>query len=182
MDKAKALVKESGTAGQEVTIIAEDTAISRAMGGYMQSVLNGLGYKTSVKALSTDIQWQNISNTNNKMQIGLSTWYEDYPAASDFLYILLSCASFHPGSDVSPNVSGLCDKGLEAKMKAALDAAVAEPDKADALWAEADRAAVDLAPWAVLVNPKRVDFVSKRVQNFQFNPQFYWLPQLSWVQ
>jgi peptide/nickel transport system substrate-binding protein len=42
--------------------------------------------------------------------------------------------------------------------------------------------AVDKAPWAVLVNPKHVDFVSKRVGGFVFNPQFYWLPQLSWLQ
>lgn len=182
MAKAKALVKESGTAGQEVTIIAEDTTISKAMGAYMQSLLNELGYKTSVKALSTDIQWQYISNTKNKMQIGLSTWYEDYPAASDFLYILLGCASFHPGSDVSPNVSGFCVKDIDAKMQEAMTAGVTDPAKANKMWAEIDRQVVDQAPWAVLVNPKRLDFVSKRVQNFQFNPQFYWLPQLSWVQ
>jgi peptide/nickel transport system substrate-binding protein len=116
------------------------------------------------------------------MQIGLSTWYEDYPAASDFLYILLGCASFHPGSDVSPNVSGFCVKDIDAKMQEAMSTAVTDPDKANAMWAAIDRQTVDQAPWAVLVNPKRLDFVSKRVQNFQFNPQFYWLPQLSWVQ
>ncbi|HVM84265.1 MAG TPA: ABC transporter substrate-binding protein [Candidatus Binatia bacterium] len=182
MEKAKALVKESGTAGQAVTIIAEDTAISRALGTYMQSLLTDLGYKASMKAISTDTQWQYISNSNNKMQIGMTTWYEDYPAASDFLYVLLSCASFHPGSDASPNVSGFCDKEMEAKMASAMTTAVTDRKKADAIWAEVDKMAVDQAPWAVLVNPKHVDFVSKRVGNFQFNPQFYWLPQLSWVQ
>ncbi|HVT51813.1 MAG TPA: ABC transporter substrate-binding protein [Dongiaceae bacterium] len=180
--KAKALVKESGTAGQAVTIIAEDTAISRALGGYMQSVLTDLGYKTSLKALSTDVQWQYISNSNNKMQMGITTWYQDYPAPSDFLYVLLSCSSFHPGSDASPNVSGFCDKEMEAKMQEAMTASVTDPAKAATLWAAVDHMAVDKAPWAVLVNPKHVDFVSKRVGGFQFNPQYYWLPQLSWVQ
>jgi len=182
MAKAKALVNESGTAGQAVTIIAEDTAISRALGGYMQSVLNDLGYKTSLKALSTDVQWQYISNSNNKMQMGITTWYEDYPAPSDFLYVLLSCSSFHPGSDASPNVSGFCDKEMEAKMQVAMATSVTDPAKAATMWSAVDRMAVDKAPWAVLVNPKHVDFVSKRVGGFQFNPQFYWLPQLSWVQ
>ncbi len=182
MAKAKALIKESGTAGQSVTIIAEDTAISRAIGGYMQSLLTDLGYKTSMKALSTDVQWQYISNSSNKMQMGITTWYEDYPAPSDFLYVLLSCDSFHPGSDASPNVSGLCDKnGMEPKMQAAMTAAVTDPAKANAIWTEVDKMAVDQAPWAVLVNPKHVDFLSKRVGGFQFNPQYYWLPQLSWV-
>jgi peptide/nickel transport system substrate-binding protein len=180
--KAKALVKESGTAGQPVTIIAEDTAISRALGGYMQSVLSDLGYKASLKALSTDVQWQYISNSNNKMQMGITTWYEDYPAPSDFLYVLLSCSSFHPGSDASPNVSGFCDKEMEAKMQEAMTTSVTDPAKAATLWSAVDRMAVDKAPWAVLVNPKHVDFVSKRVKGFAFNPQFYWLPQLSWLQ
>ena len=39
MAKAKQLVEESGTAGQKVTIIVEDTAVSTAIGIYLQSVL-----------------------------------------------------------------------------------------------------------------------------------------------
>jgi peptide/nickel transport system substrate-binding protein len=182
LEKAKALVKESGTAGQPVAIIAEDTAISKALGTYLQSLLTDLGYKATMKALSTDVQWQYISNSNNKMQMGITAWYQDYPAASDFLYILLSCDSFHPGSDASPNVSGFCDKAIEAKMKNAMATAVTDLPKANAIWAEVDHQVTDQAPWAVLFNPKHVDFVSKRVGNFEFNPQFYWMPHLSWVQ
>src|SRR5262249_61746630 len=69
VEKAKALEQDSGTAGQPVTIIAEDTAISRALGTYMQSVLNDLGYKASMKALSTDVRWQYISNSETNMPI-----------------------------------------------------------------------------------------------------------------
>ena len=39
IEKAKQLVEESGTKGQKVTIIAEDTAVSKSIGVYMQSVL-----------------------------------------------------------------------------------------------------------------------------------------------
>ena len=113
--KAKALVAESGTAGQEVTIITEDTAVSKSIGIYLQGVLNELGYKTSVKPISQNIQFTYIQNTNNKVQISVSQWFQDYPRPSNFLQVLFSCASFKPGSDASVNIAGFCDKAIDAK-------------------------------------------------------------------
>ncbi|TJV39292.1 MAG: ABC transporter substrate-binding protein, partial [Mesorhizobium sp.] len=60
MDKAKQLVAESGTSGQEVTIITEDSSVSKSIGVYLQDVLNQLGYKTSVKPISQKIQFTYI--------------------------------------------------------------------------------------------------------------------------
>src|SRR5439155_14866049 len=112
LDKAKQLVEESGTKGQKVTIIAEDTAISKSLGVYLQSVLKDIGYDAEVKPISPNIQFTYIQNTNNKVQISLTQWYQDYPAASDFLYILFGCESYTPGSDSSINISGFCDEGI----------------------------------------------------------------------
>ncbi len=182
LEKAKQLVEESGTKGQKVTIIAEDTAVSKAIGTYMQSVLTDIGYDAQVKPISPNIQFTYIQNTNNKVQISISQWYQDYPAASDFLNILFGCSSFTPGSDSSINISGFCDKDIDAKMKAALALGVTDPEAANKMWAEIDRAVVDLAPIAALFTPRHVDFTSKRVGNFQFNSQFYWMITQSWVQ
>ncbi|MGQ3291291.1 MAG: ABC transporter substrate-binding protein, partial [Shinella sp.] len=44
LEKAKQLVDESGTKGQKVTLIVEDTAVSRSIGVYLQSVLTSIGY------------------------------------------------------------------------------------------------------------------------------------------
>ena len=99
MEKAKQLVEESGTKGQKVTIIAEDTAISKSVGVYLQSVLTELGYEADVKPISPNIQFTYIQNTNNKVQMSITQWYQDYPAASDFLYVLFGCAVLHRGSD-----------------------------------------------------------------------------------
>jgi peptide/nickel transport system substrate-binding protein len=182
MAKAKELMKESGTAGQKVTVITEDSAVSKGVGTYLQSVLNELGYKAELKPISSNIQFTYIQNTNNKVQISVSQWYQDYPAASDFLNVLFSCDNFHPGSDASINISGFCDKDIDAKMKAAMATAVSDPKKAEAMWAEADKMVTDKAPAVFLFTPKHVDFVSKRVGNFLFNPQYYWMPHLAWVQ
>ena len=182
IEKAKALVEESGTKGQTVTIIAEDTAVSKAIGTYMQSVLTEIGYVAEVKPISPNIQFTYIQNTNNKVQISITQWYQDYPAASDFLNILFGCSSFSPGSDSSINIAGFCDKDIQAKMDAALALGVTDPDGANKMWAEVDHAVTDAAPMAALFTPKHIDFVAKRVGNFQFNSQFYWMVSQSWVQ
>ncbi|MBN9217386.1 MAG: ABC transporter substrate-binding protein [Mesorhizobium sp.] len=182
LDKAKQLVEESGTKGQKVTIIVEDTAISRSIGVYLQSVLTSIGYVADVKPISSNIQFTYIQNTNNKVQMSVTQWYKDYPAASDFLNILFSCASFREGSDASINIAGFCDKDIDAKMQKALDLGVTDQKAADKLWAEIDRQVTDKAPAVGLFTPKRLDFVSKRVGNFKFNPQFNWMITQSWVQ
>ncbi|SEQ26787.1 peptide/nickel transport system substrate-binding protein [Faunimonas pinastri] len=181
MDKAKQLIAESGTKGQKITIITEDAAVSKNIGGYFQSLLNDLGYDASVKPISSNIQFTYIQNTSNNVQISISQWYQDYPAASDFLNVLLSCDSFHPGSDSSINIAGLCDKDMDGRMKAALKQAVTDPDGANKQWAEIDKAFMEKAPWVPLFNPKHVDFTSSRVANFEFSNQFYWLIANSWV-
>jgi ABC-type transport system substrate-binding protein len=48
MAKAKQLMQQSGTIGQEVTIIVQDVMADRDIGVYLQSVLNDLGFKASV--------------------------------------------------------------------------------------------------------------------------------------
>ncbi len=182
MAKAKQLVEESGTKGQKVTIIAEDKTVSKSIGIYLQSVLTELGYQADVKPISPNIQFTYIQNTNNKVQMSITQWYQDYPAASDFLNILFGCASFTEGSDSSVNIAGFCDKDIDAKMQQALALGVTDPAAANKMWAEIDKAVTDQAPAAALFTPKHVDFVSKRLGNFQFNSQYYWMVTQSWVQ
>lgn len=181
MEKAKALVEESGTKGQKVTVIAEDNAVSRGIGTYVASVLTELGYDASMKAISPNIQFTYIQNTSNNVQISITQWYMDYPAASNFLNVLLSCATFNPGSDASINIAGYCNKELDAKMKEALTLALTDPAAADAMWATIDKGFMEQAPMAPLFTPKSVNFTSARLGNYLFNKQNRWIVSQSWV-
>ena len=182
MEKAKQLVEESGTKGQKVSIVVEDKAVAKSIGVYLQSVLTELGYVADVKPISPNIQFTYIQNTNNKVQMSVTQWYQDYPAASDFLNILFGCASFTPGSDSSINIAGYCNKDVDAKMQAALALGVTDQEGANKMWAEVDKAVTDDSAAAALFTPKHLDFVSKRLGNFQFNSQYYWMVTQSWVQ
>jgi peptide/nickel transport system substrate-binding protein len=180
--KAKQLVKESGTAGQKVAVVSSDDEVNKATAVYLQSVLNSIGYKASVKPISGNIFFTYAQNTKNKVQINVQQWYQDYPAASDFLHVLFGCESFHPGSDSSINIAGFCDKSINAKMHHALATALTNETAANAEWANIDKLVTDAAPMATLFTPKHIDFLSKRVGNFVFSKQFYWLVDQSWVQ
>jgi peptide/nickel transport system substrate-binding protein len=182
MDKALALVEESGTRGQKVTVISDDTATSRAVGTYLASVLTDLGYDATVQSISGDIQFTYIQNTNNNVQISVTQWYQDYPAPSNFLNVLFGCDSFTPGSDSSVNMSGICDKPLDDRMKAAMALAATDPAAANLEWAKIDQDMMALAPAVPLFTPKDIDLISTRVGNYTFSSQFHWQLGNSWIQ
>jgi peptide/nickel transport system substrate-binding protein len=179
--KAKALVKASGTAGMKVVVNTDIP--DKALGEQMVSDLNKIGYKASLQALSGSIQYPFVQNSNNskKWNIAWSAWYQDYPAASDFLDVLLGCDNIHPGSDASPNIAAFCDRSIQAQMDKARNLGITDPDAANAIWAQVDHAVTDLAPWVDLYNPKQIDFLSKRVHGYQWNPQWYILIDQQWL-
>src|SRR6266478_4688762 len=125
---------------------------------------------------------QLVEESGTKGQNSVTQWYQDYPAASDFLNVLFGCDSFHPGSDSSVNIAGFCDKAIDAKMKDASATGITDDAAANKKWAQIDKDVTDAAAAAVLFTPKHVDFISKRVGNFQFNGQYYWVITQSWVQ
>ena len=180
--KAKALVKASGTYGMKVAVVAQSDTVNKQVGEYLQGVLTSLGYKASLKALSPSITFTYIQDTRNKVQISLSQWYQDYPAASDFINVLLGCQNFHPGSSNSINIAGLCVPKLTTEMTAAENEELTNPVKANIMWGKLDKEIMtNYAPWVPLFNPKQIDFISKRLHNYQFSLEFYMYVDQLWV-
>ncbi len=180
--KAQALVAASGTKGTVVKLVATNDAVNSSVAQYIVSVLNQIGYKASVVLQSANIQFNYIQNTNNKVQISLTQWYQDYPAPSDFINVLLGCSTFHKGSDNSINIAGFCNAGIDAQIKAAETQSITDPKAANAKWGQIDKTIMaNYAPWVPLINPKLTDFVSKRVGNYKFSLEFYMYVDQLWV-
>jgi len=182
--KAKQLVQQSGTAGMKVVVNSATDETSKALALQMVSDLNKIGYKASTQLLTGSIQYPFVQNSNNskKWQVAWSAWYQDYPVPSDFLNVLLGCGSIHPGSDASPNIAAFCDQAIQAKMTQASNMQATNLAGANDLWAQVDHEVTDQAPWVDLYNPKQIDFLSSRVGNYQWNPQWYILIDQLWVQ
>ena len=175
MQKAQQLVNASGTKGMAVKVNTDTTDTDKALGLYFVGLLRKLGYNASLQALSADIQYPYIQNSKNKVQFAFSDWYQDYPAASDFLVILLGCDSIHPNSNSSPNIAQFCVKSIQGKMDHAGQVGITDPTSANKIWAQVDKEVTDQAPWVSMYNPKYIDFLSSRVSGYQFSPQWYFL-------
>jgi peptide/nickel transport system substrate-binding protein len=175
LKKARQLIAQSGTKGATVKVNTTTNTVDRGLGLYFVGLLNSLGYKASLQALSPDIQYPYAQNSSNHPQFAFSSWYQDYPAASDFLVILLGCGSFHPNSNSSPNIAEFCDKKIQAKMDQAGKRGITDPAGANKLWAQVDKDVTDQAPWVSMFNPKYIDVLSSRVKGYQFSPQWYFL-------
>jgi peptide/nickel transport system substrate-binding protein len=173
--KAKQLIAASGTKGMAVKVNTDTTDTDKALGLYFVGLLKQLGYKATLQALSSDIQYPYIQNSKNHVQFAFSDWYQDYPAASDFLDILLGCGSIHPNSNSSPNIAQFCDKSIQAKMDQASTTGITDPTAANKQWAQVDKEVTDQAPWVSMYNPKYIDFLSSRVKGYQFSPQWFML-------
>jgi len=175
LQKAKQLIAQSGTKGMAVKVNTQNTDPYRSYGLYFVGLLNTLGYKATLQPLSGSIQYPYVQNSKNKVQMAWSDWYQDYPAASDFLVVLLGCDSFHPNSNSSPNIAAFCNKSIQAKMDQAETTGITDQDAANTQWAAVDKAVTDQAPWVAMMNTKYVNFVGKRVKGFIFSPQWYFL-------
>jgi len=99
------------------------------------------------------------------VRAGVQSWGADFPAPLDFFF-LLSCRSFVRGTGSNPNFSEFCDPQIDRQITRARALEVTDPALASSLWTRIDREVVDQAPVVPLVNPKQVDFLSRRVGNY----------------
>lgn len=182
LTKARQLLAASGEKGAKVAVVGTTDDVGRAITQQFVSDLNKIGFNASAKLLSGGIQYPYIQNSDNHVQVGYSSWFEDYPAASDFLNVLFGCPYFHPGSDASPNESGFCDRSIQNQMNQALKLAEnGNVTAANQLWSKIDQAVTNQAPLASLFIPKYVDVISPRVRGFQFSPLWYFLADQAWL-
>jgi ABC-type transport system substrate-binding protein len=90
------------------------------------------------------------------------------------------CAEFSPNDPNNQNVAQFCDRNLDELYARAVALQASDPATAREAWADLDRRIVDLAPLIPVVVPEGVDFVSKRVGNYQHPVYGILLSQL-WV-
>ena len=127
----------------------------------MAELLDELGYRASVKSLPVE----DLYDPGNEFQMALSAWIADYPAASNFIANQFTC-----GASVVPSAN-FCDAGIDEMIERAIRVQAHDPAASGALWAKIDHAIVDEAPYLWLVNTVAVDFVSERVDNYQWGLQ-----------
>jgi len=172
--RARALVRASGTAGALVKTLQ----LTKAPGPFgpiedeLNKTLRELGYRVSVvKAADINSYFAHIFGGAAPVDAAGSGWAEDYPAPSTFMVGLLGCG----------RQDYFCDRALDRKMQQLSTLQTRDPERANAGWAALDRQVAERAVVIPLTNGKSIDFVSKRVGNFQQHPVFGVLLDQLWV-
>ena len=168
--KAQQLVDASGTKGQKVVVVTTPDETTKNISLYFVSVLRKLGYKASLKSLAQSVQYSYVQDSRNKAQISYSYWQPDYVAPGNFLDVSVGCAGFKANSTASPNLTQFCDPTVRKLTEEAQQAQVQDAASAEPLWAGVDKAVTDQAPEVPLFQASKLNFVSERLGNYQFNP------------
>jgi peptide/nickel transport system substrate-binding protein len=185
MGAARKLLVDAGSPHTRVTVwIAKDFGPALvAQARYFTGLLTRLGLPTKAHVEPNVQAFVNhVYVAPSNVQFAFTGWIADYSAASNFLATQFTCDSIEYGTPgANQNATLLCDHDVDAKIHAAEAAERTDPQKAGELWAAADRAIVDQAPAVFVATPASLDFVSKRVANYQHSPQWGILLDKLWV-
>jgi peptide/nickel transport system substrate-binding protein len=158
--KAKALIKQAGATGAEVTVWGSDRATSQKPVEYLQDVLNSVGLKAKLKIVNASVYWTTIGNQKTAAQVGFADWFQDYPHPLDWFDVMLNgdrITQTHNNNYSNADVAAINQKIAELKKKPELD------DSVNAEWAQVDKMVAEQALWAPYANRQFTDFFGKDV-------------------
>jgi peptide/nickel transport system substrate-binding protein len=163
--RARRLVAASGTRGERVTVWgwSDDPAISPRVVTYTADVLRRLGYRTRVQLVAHAAFDRLPFSVRRTVQLIPAGWLDT--SAYSFVSTWFSCSG-------GAQPRAFCDPALDRQMLRARAREASDARAAAALWKGIDHKLVDRAAWVPLVNERQIDFVSRRVKNFQHHP--YW--------
>jgi YVTN family beta-propeller protein len=171
---AKHLVALSGTRGEHVTVWGspDEGYVPPGVPGYVASVLRSLGYRATVHLLP----FASITSAmNSRYQLNTNgDWLSDYPDPSSYFPLFFSCGGGN-------NNGYTCDPALDREMRQAELLELTAPAAANLLWTSIDHTLTSQADWVPTVNAREVDLVSKRLENYEFNPVWGFLADQAWL-
>jgi peptide/nickel transport system substrate-binding protein len=184
IDRARKQIESAGATGTRVTVWTLSPV--RAQAEYIASLLRSIGFRTDVKAIvpvpDASGYFNKVADPANRAQIGFGGWASDYPSAAGFIPPLLSCAGSTPQSpETSTNLTAYCNPAIDAKMTRASGLQATNPPAASLLWQQIEDELLAQAPLLPTVNQRNADFLSKRVGNYHYNPQWGVLLSQLWV-
>jgi peptide/nickel transport system substrate-binding protein len=182
--KAQALVRQSGTFGDKVTLITPSDGPRYEH--LLAATLGEIGYRARTLEVPFGTYWGRSAHYYARFQAGLANWGADYLTASNFLGPaagvkgeggFIDCS----GITITQNMGGFCDHSLDARVATALANENVSPGIAAQQWAAIDRDVADDAIIVPISNELGWDFVARRVGDYQYNPQLGMLVDQLWV-
>jgi len=182
LEQARQMIAASGTRGERVTLLTQAPTGypgDEPVGRYTVGVLKALGYRARLRVVNPSQFGTAIDDYRHPPQIVTNSWIASVPSPSDWITLQLSCAARYP--PLLNNHAEFCDHSVDNLAARASELQLTDPAAADRLWARADRAITNLAPWVPTVTATETDLVSARVGDYQYVPTIGGLIDQLWV-
>ncbi|MGA9858242.1 MAG: ABC transporter substrate-binding protein [Solirubrobacteraceae bacterium] len=173
--KAKALVKQSGMAGQPVTVWSETRAPRQQWMTYYTSFLNQIGFKATQKVIADATYFTTIGEQKSlHPQTGFDDWNQDFPNPVDFYGTLLDGKAILPTNNL--NTGEVNDPYVNAQIQKLGATPTTELSKVTAGWQALEQYVAKKAYVAVFGYQKFPKFMSSRMDYSAaiFQPIYGW--------
>ncbi|MBA8792508.1 peptide/nickel transport system substrate-binding protein [Friedmanniella endophytica] len=160
--KAKQLLSESGQSNLKLTLLVSNQPIALAQAQAIQQALQRIGGVTiTLRPLDDNALSSAVTQGNGDYDLYLGSWQPDFPSANGNIQPLFDSSQIGNGGYNTSRYDN-------AKVDALIKQATGEVDqtKAEALWAEADKAIMADAPVVPLSYAKNSFLHGSKVQNF----------------
>jgi peptide/nickel transport system substrate-binding protein len=171
VEKAKGMIANIDPADRDITVWTDNERSQEEAGTYYASVLDEIGFETTLKVLNSDNYYSIVGNASTPdLDTGWASWFQDYPHPNDFFQPMLSEESIFPTNtsnlariavpSLSEKIDQLAEKPLDAEVEAE--------------YAALDKEFMRLAPWAPYGTSTYPTFVSAAIDLDQviYNPTF----------
>jgi ABC-type oligopeptide transport system substrate-binding subunit len=144
----------------------------RQLPPYFARVLRAIGYRTKLHMIPAS---EFTPALRRRIQLSVDgDWLLDYPAPSALLPQFFGCNGGLSNGYV-------CNPALDRRMRRASLLELRSPAAAAEAWASIDREIVRNAYWVPTVRPQEAELVSKRIDNYQFNPVWGFITDQAWL-
>ncbi|HWE15305.1 MAG TPA: ABC transporter substrate-binding protein [Solirubrobacteraceae bacterium] len=159
--KAKQLVKQSGMAGQQVTVWSQERAPRQQWMTYYTQFLNQIGFKATQKLIADATYFTTIGELKLHPQTGFLDWNQDFPNPVDFYGVLLDGHAILPTNN--ENVGEVNDPYINAQVAKLGAVPTTQLQKNSSAWQQVDSYVAKKAYVAVFGYEKFPEFVSTRI-------------------
>ena len=169
-DKARELLTQAGYPdGVPIKLLYTDEQEGRTLAALLQQMLGDSGFDVELvfaqrNAFYGDYLLNHEFTESGGWDIAPVSWYADYLAGRAYMVPMIDGRGYASGS---PNYGGYNNDEVNSDIDAAI--AASTPEEAATLWATADLAATQDAPWVPIAFTKTPTLHGDRVGGFQFH-------------
>ena len=88
LEKARALIKEAGVDGMDVTVYGNNDDPTDKVTAAYADMLSKMGFNAKPKILDGGVYFQTIGNQKTKAQTGFANWFQDFPHPKNFMFLV----------------------------------------------------------------------------------------------